>query len=144
MWGQVGLRRETSDVRDPLSPSVVGLRSGRRLTWLRLPDNRGLQSFGLPLPSWSPQWLSGNTRSDVHTTLRAAASRRLYATMDRLFVILWSAPFEQPFKRFIGRRSYAATESRLEIPPAILLRERQSMGFRVLVVGGTGQVGSGL
>ena len=42
------------------------------------------------------------------------------------------------------RRSYAATESRLKIRRAILLEERSSMGFRVLVVGGTGQVGSGL
>src|ERR1700674_2244404 len=42
------------------------------------------------------------------------------------------------------RRSYAATESRLKIRRAIILGERQSMGFRFLVVGGTGQVGSGL
>ena len=41
-------------------------------------------------------------------------------------------------------RSYAATESRLKDRERILLGERQSMGFRVLVVGGTGQVGSGL
>src|SRR5277367_1317416 len=32
----------------------------------------------------------------------------------------------------------------LKIPRAKLLGERQSTGFRVLVVGGTGQVGSGL
>src|SRR5580704_18417138 len=38
----------------------------------------------------------------------------------------------------------ATTESRLKTPRAILLGERQSMGFRVLVVGGSGQVGSAL
>ena len=31
-----------------------------------------------------------------------------------------------------------------KVPPAISLGEKQSMGFRVLIVGGTGQVGSGL
>jgi hypothetical protein len=74
-----------------------------------------------------------NGSKAVVRLIRMFAKRQTFVACDKLM-----SRTNEP------KGSYAARASRLRMPRALLPKEGQSMSFRVLVVGGSGQVGSGL